>query len=209
MGTLDCNCPIPSALADVPYNPCADAFGKVGRMVFQRLDDTTNIFETATNDISEEASWTPLTVAVDDTKVVVSPILEDVQFTEPAVLEDSENLDGAPIKIGSGPQPVEAMFRNPTAEQITALKALSCEPNLVVYFIDNNGKIKNRLISAGVNAGIKISPQTFIVTDPSRGGARVDQFKCKIQFTLPSNWFNTTINSIPEAGFDPLNDIKP
>jgi len=208
---LDCNCPTKTALDTVEYNPCFEQFGKDGRWAFQRLDDAGNAFVDAVNGIEEEASWTPLPDAVDDTKVVITPLLEEVTFNEPAKLEDSENLDGAAIVVGSGPQLVTAVVRNMTPDQMKALKALGCEVNLTLYRIDNNGKIMAREITdtPATYGGIKISPNTFIVLDPTRGGARVDQLKATIQFYLPANWYDTTKVIIPEAGFDPLTDIKP
>lgn len=210
MTLLDCNCPIPTAITTVPYNPCKDIFGKDGRWILQRLDDAGNAFVDAVNGIEEESSWTDLPDATDDTKVVITPLLEEVTFAEPAILEDSENLDGAPNVIGSGPQTVTAIVRNPTPAQLTALKSLGCESNLTFYRIDSSGRIMARTVSATPSyAGIKISPNTFIVRDPSRGGTRVDQPKAMIQFVLPAGWFDTTAVITPEAGFDPLTQILP
>lgn len=210
MTLLDCSCPIPAAIPTVPFDPCKDVFGKDGRWVFQRLDDSGNVFVDNINGIEQESSWTALTDAVDDTKVVVTPILEEATFAEPAILEDSENLDGAPIVIGSGPQIVTAIIRNITPAQMSALQALGCEPNITLYRVDANGRIMARIVAETPSyAGIKISPNTFIVRDPSRGGARVDQPKAMIQFALPAGWFKTTAVISPEAGFDPLTEIKP
>lgn len=211
---IDCNCPENESLETVPYNPCLQIFGKDGRWAFQRLDDAGNVFDgsnaTTPNGIESETSWTALPDAVDDTKVVITPILEDVNFPEPDTLDDSENLDGAPIRVGQGPQEVTAIIRNPTPAQLAALQQLSCESGtLTFYRVDSNGRFGARKIDVDKHAGIKISPQTLIVKDPSKGGGRVDQAKTMISFFLPAGWYKSFDVVQPEAGFDPLTEIKP
>lgn len=205
---LNCSCPLPGSLATIPYNPCVDLFGKDGRWIFQRRDDANNLFVNGSNGIELEASWSALPTASDNTKVVVSPLLEEVNFNDPDILEDSENLDGAAIAVGSGPQLVTAMVRNPTPAQYTALKALECEPNLSFYRIDDNSKIGARGVGSD-HAGIIISPNTFIIRDPSKGPTRGDQNKLMIQFYLRAGWYETFDVVTPAAGFDPLTEIRP
>ena len=147
--------------------------------------------------------------ATDGTKVVITPRLEEVNFNEPDDLDDSENLDGAPFAVGEGPQLVTAMIRNPSTDQYNALKSLECEDMLTFYRIDNNGKIMARGVNTADHAGIKISPDTFRVKTPGKGPGRVDREKMTISFYLPSGWFGTRKVVTPEAGFDPLTEIKP
>ena len=206
---IDCQCPEAAALDTIPYNPCANVIGKIGRMVFQRTDDANNTFVDGVNDITLEASWSALPDAADGTKVVVTPVLEDVNFNEPDILEDSENLDGAPIAVASGAQLVTAMFRNPTAAQLAALRKLKCSTELSVYFIGSNNKIGARLIGGTDHAGVKISVNTFIMREPSKAGTKADEFKAMIQFYLPEGWFDSFDIVVPEDGFTPIDEIRP
>jgi hypothetical protein len=208
---IDCQCPLPTALATSPTDPCKSVIGKIAKMFFQRLDDANNSFVEGTNGIALQTSWSALPAAADDTKIVITPELEDVIFAEPDILEDSENFDGAPIAIASGAQLVTAMFRNPTKEQLAALRALKCEPNLTVYFVDNNGKFLSREITDTPNitvAGVKISKGTFIMRDPAKAGTKADQFKAMIQFYLPEGWFDSANVTPSEDTFDPLTDLS-
>lgn len=212
MSKLNCDCESNSEIDTIPYDPCVNIFGKDGRWLFQRLDDTNNAFVNGVNGIEEESSWTALPDATNDTKVTVSPLLEDVTFNEPDVLEDSENLDGAPNAIASGAQLVTAMVRNPTPEQYEALKSLECESTLTFYRIDANGKFGARKIvdSPETHVGLKISPNTFIIRDPSRGGTKTDvPYKLMIQFYLAEGWFGSFDVVKSEDGFDPITEIKP
>lgn len=206
---LDCSCPSPTALVTVPNVTCVDVIGKIGKMFFQRLDDAGNTFVNGVNGIEEATSWAGLPDAVDDTKVIVTPVLEDVEFVEPDILTEGENLDGAPITIDSGPATITAMIRNPTKEMMAGLRALGCERNLTVYFVDALGKIVARQVNTDDHAGFIISPDTFVVRDPAKGTTRADQFKLMIQFSLPAGWFELADTTVPEAGFNPLVDVIP
>lgn len=205
---LDCTCPLPTALTTVPYARNCAVFGKDARWAFQRRDDANNLFVDATNDIETEASWTALPDAVDGTKVVITPLLEEVDFPEPDILEDSENFDGAPFAVTAGPQKVSGVMRNPSAAQVAALRVLACEENLTLYRIDANGNFGARLVGSD-HLGIIISPGTFVLRGPYRGTGRVDVYKVRIEFYLPYNWYDTFDIVAPAAGFDPLTEIAP
>lgn len=205
---VPCGCPA-SVLDTVPYNPCFKNFGKDGRWAFQILDDTNNTFVNGTNGIEEEGSWSPLTVAVNDTKVVVTPLLEEVNFPAPGKLERSENLDGAPISVASEPQLVTAVMSNITPAQYDALRNLKCrDRELSFYRIDNNSQIGARLIGSN-HAGIRISPRTFQVLSPSKGPGRGDELLVQIEFYLADGWYSDFDVVTPETGFDPLTEIRP
>lgn len=207
---LDCTCPEATALTAIP-DDCALLFGKDAKWILQRLDDTNNEFVNGVNGIEEETSWSALPTAVDDTKVVITPTLENVNFNEEDKLEDSENIDGAAFAVGAGPQLVTAEMRNLTKDQYNALKDLECEKNLTFYRIDNKGNFGARetVDTPATHAGIKISPSTFVVKDPAKGPARVDQSKVMIEFFLPQDWYSSFVKVAPEAGFDPLTEITP
>jgi hypothetical protein len=206
MSRIDCDCPPAAALSSVSANSCGISLGKIGKIIIQQLDDTGNLFENATNGIELESSWSALPDALDSTKVVVTPILEEVVFNEPETLEDSENLDGAPIAVAEGTTLVTAMIRNPAPADVAALRDAECFENLTVYFVDNNGNFLARQIGSD-HVGIKISRETFLVKSPSRDAARVSKFRTMIQFHLPAEWFDTVAKIAPEAGFDPLTEI--
>jgi hypothetical protein len=204
---LENTCPTPSSLTTIAYNACRLLFGKDTRFFFQRLDDSANKFLTASNGIELKASWDTFTAASDTTKYIVSPLLEEVDFPEPEALEDSENEDGAPIYVGSGPQKVTAIVRNPTAAEKTNLRKLAEEQNLTVVRCDNKGNFGCRLIGSD-HAGIKISSGTFGVKGAYKTGtSRTDQNKLKIEFYLPEDWFDGFAVVAPASGFDPLTEI--
>jgi len=206
---LDCDCGT-TVLDTVDYNPCKVLFGKDQRWIFQKKDDANNVFVNGANGIEEESSWSALPDASNDTKVVVTPILEEAVFNEGDKLEDGENPDGAPNAVAAGPQLVTGMIRNITPDQFEQLEKLKCfDEELTFYRLDKNGKIGAKLSGSADHVGIPISPNTFLIRDPSRGGTRVDQYKAIIEFYLPAGWYKKFAVVSPEDGFDPLSEIKP
>lgn len=206
---LNTDCP-KTVLDTIDYKPCVPVFGKDTVFIFQAYDDANNTFVDGVNGIETESSWTALPDAVDDTKVVITPRLEEVNFNDSDDLDDSENEDGAPFAVGSGPQQVTAMIRNPSAAQYSALKSLMDDyRDISLYRVDNNGKIGSRLIGSADHAGIRISRNTFRVKNPTKGPGRVDMTKVMIQFYLPDGWFSSFDVTTPATGFDPLTEIKP
>jgi len=208
---LDCDeCPKP-AIDTVPFDACRLLLGKDAKFVFQRLDDANNTFLNASNGIELKTSWDPLPTAIGGTKVSITPFLEDVNFNEQDTVEDGENFDGAANVVAVGPQLVTAIIRNPTPEEMDALETLFCEQGTISFYrLLANGNIGARkLTGTSDHAGIAISRNTFVVKDPSKGGTIADANKLMLQFQLPAGWFRDFEMVTPEAGFNPLADIKP
>ena len=102
-----CPCPAAAALPDVPNVICAETFGQIQKVAFQRLrkdDGTKNSFTTALP-ITAKASWTPKLTAEDSTKIVVSPYIQ-APTNEPGAARTfgggNETLGGVEEIIGHG-----------------------------------------------------------------------------------------------------------
>lgn len=199
-----CSCTAPAALQTIPDGSARCVPSKIAKAYFQR-DISSNYF--TGNSIIQEASWTGLTAATDDTKIVVSPNLEVVEFAEPDFRTDSENFDGAEILTASNPVSVTHTIRNPSKEQYDALRQLGCEDALMVYFVDANNNFFVREVSSGTHAGFPISPNTFGAKAPFRGGELGDNFKTMVQYALSSAWYADAVQLTPETGFFPRTEI--
>jgi len=199
-----CACPAPAALTTITDTLNCDIPGKIAKFIIQR-NLASNDFPT----IELEASWAGLPDAADDTKVVISPFVENFVFPDADLLKEGENFDGAENVVATAPQTLTTMIRNISNVQYASLRDLMCERDLAVYFIDDDNKFFVREVSSSVHNGFKISPQTFGVSDPAREGGKVDQFKCKVEFTLPGGWFVDAVKVAPEADFFPLSEIVP
>lgn len=199
--------PCNPVLTTIPQDECYDLFSKDDIWAFQARDDANNTFVNGVNGIEEETSWSGLPDAVDTTKVVITPSLEEVTISEGNDLEDSENSDGAPFAVGENPQMFSAIIRNPTAGQYAALKELEKKKNITFYRFDSQGRIGSRQIGSD-HAGIIISSGTMRVKSPFREGTQ-DQIpmKLRISFYVKPEWFSSFDVVTPEDGFDPLTEI--
>ena len=65
-------------MPDIPAVKCAESFGQIQKVAFQRLtkDDGSKNSFTTENAITLLASWTPFLSAANSTKIVVSPYIQ-------------------------------------------------------------------------------------------------------------------------------------
>jgi hypothetical protein len=201
--------PKPASLSSMGFDTPNVNFKKDARFLFQRLNDTTNTFLTASTGIELAASWSALPDATDGTKVTTSPRCFDVQWNETDKLENGEGVEGAPYLVGHSPQMVRAMFKNIPAVDYAALKEMESErTNLSFYRIDNAGLIGSRAVTLG-HAGIKIIDNTFAVKNPSRSGSSADIiYDCFIEFYVEQDYYKDFVITSPASDFNPLYDIK-
>lgn len=201
-----CSCTAPAALTTISTTKNTCNPSKFAKLLIVR-NLTANHFGSG-SPIEEEASWSGLLSASDDTKVVAIQTIEAPELAEPTILEEGENPDGAPIREGSGPQEFTAMVRYPSKEQQAAIDDLSCEDDLAVIFVDKNGHFYCRSVDANTEFGFPISKGTFVFSDPVStvvGGAMV--LKSKLSFFLKSGWSQEAKKVVPESTFYPLTEL--
>lgn len=127
-----CKCPAGASLPDVPAITCSESFGQVQKVAFQRLmkDDGNKNSFTSEKAITALASWTPLFVAKDSTKVVVSPYIQAPTAEAGAARTfggGNETLGGVEEIIGREPTTFTGVIRKAPQEVIKALKKIQCE----------------------------------------------------------------------------------
>ncbi len=145
--SLICDCPLGAAIGDIPISACPETIGQIQKVVFQRVYSsgaTKNTLNASTANPNVLATWTPLLAAVDGTKVVQSPYLQNPVFTpggKKAYGENSnETLGGTGVLIGRDPTQFTANLLNCSQGTVKALKDYQCE-TIGVYLIDDNGRI--------------------------------------------------------------------
>ena len=210
-----CDCPDNEVLATVDPNACKEKHTKIARIIFQEEDDVNNEFVSGVNPIDVGDSWlTPnLCDAVDTTKVTVTMNLSEATLAEVDVIEGTENLDGAPTADGITPQLFTAMIEDPSPAVVGALNSLFCKSNLTCYIVYRDNYIQARSWDGGVaiprHAGLRISPDTFIGSEPSREAAKGSKFVYKFQFRLEEGYYQNSEFVQAETGFNYGTDIKP
>lgn len=209
-----CKCPAAAALPNIPDFTCAESFGQIQKVAFQRLYKSAggkNSF-TTTADIGKKESWTPLLSAGDDTKVVVSPYIQapTAEAGAPRTFGGgNETLGGIEEIIGREPTPFTAVMRKMPQSLIKALKDLQCESesqNLGVYLFDENGAIGALRDPKETTTYYPIPIRSLFIGDKTLGGFEAPDSNA-IQWAFLPNWSDDLAIIVPE-NFNPLTDLK-
>lgn len=209
-----CKCPAAAALPNIPNFTCAESFGQIQKVAFQRLYKSTgekNSF-TTTAGIGKKASWTPLLSADDDTKVVLTPYVQAPTAEAGAARTfggGNETLGGIEEVIGREPTPFTAVLRRIPQNIIKALKQLQCESdsqNLGVYLFDENGAIGALQDPTKATTLYPIPIRSLFIGDKTLGGFETPDSNA-IQWSFLPNWSDDLAIIVPED-FNPLTDLK-
>lgn len=200
-------------MPDVPAITCAETFGQIQKVAFQRLtkaDGSKNSFASAAA-ITLLASWTPKLSAADDTKIVVSPYIQAPTAEAGAARTfggGNETLGGVEDIIGREPTPFTGVIRKAPQSVIKALKEMQCESwsdNLGIFLFDENGAIG--AIEDGTTAGTyyPIPIRSLFIGDKTLGGLEAPDSNA-IQWSFLPNWSDDLAIIAPD--FNPLTDLK-
>lgn len=209
-----CKCPAAIALPNIPNFTCAESFGQIQKVAFQRLlkDDGNKNSFTSEKAITALASWASLLSADDDTKVVVSPYIQapTAEAGAPRTFGGgNETLGGIEEIIGREPTPFTAVMRKMPQSLIKALKDLQCESdsqNLGVYLFDENGTIGALQDPAIATTHYPIPIRSLFIGDKTLGGFEAPDSNA-IQWAFLPNWSDDLAIIVPEK-FNPLTDLK-
>ena len=201
-----CKCPAAAALPNIPNFTCAESFGQIQKVAFQRLYKSTggkNSF-TTTAGIGKKASWTPLLSADDDTKVVLTPYVQAPTAEAGAARTfggGNETLGGIEEVIGREPTPFTAVLRRVPQKIIKALKQLQC-----VYLFDENGNIGALQDETTATTYYPIPIRSLFFSDKTLGGLEAPDSN-NVQWSFLPNWSDDLVIVAPED-FNPLTDLR-
>ena len=212
-----CSCPAAAALTTIPAVTCAENFGQIQKVAFQRLrkaDGTKNSFTTgATTAIDKKAAWTAAMAAADGGKVVVSPYIQ-APTAEPGGARTfgggNDTLGGVEIVIGREATAFTGVMRSVPQSVIKAMKALQCEAmadNLGVFLFDENGAIAAIQDATTATTYYPIPIRSLFISDKGFGGLESPDSN-NIQWAFPPNYSDQLAIAIP-SDFNPLTDLVP
>lgn len=209
-----CKCPAAAALPNIPNFTCAESFGQIQKVAFQRLYKSTGGKNSFTTDagIGKLASWSPLLAAEDDTKIVISPYIQapTAEAGAPRTFGGgNETLGGIEEIIGREPTPFTGVIRKMPQSLIKALKELQCESdsqNLGVYLFDENGSIGALQDPTTTTTYYPIPIRSLFVGDKTLGGLEAPDSNA-VQWSFLPNWSDDLAILTPED-FNPLTDLK-
>lgn len=202
-------CPLPAAIADLTPVTCQEHFGQITKIVFQRIG-TPFPDEGGVGGIGLLASWTPLKIAADSTKVQVAPFQENfvIPISEPIEEggDDNSTTFGVSVILGNGQIKAEGGYRGIGATSLLELKQFVSESavygQLGVYLINEHGKIiANNL------TGTEFSPfpvSGYYISSIGSEGFNTHN-KVKFSFNMRANW-SDKFKIITPADFD-ANDL--
>lgn len=209
-----CKCPAAAALPNIPNFTCAESFGQIQKVAFQRLSKSTGEKNSFTTDaaIGKLASWSPLLAAKDDIKVVVSPYIQapTAEAGAPRTFGGgNETLGGIEEIIGREPTPFTGVLRKMPQSIIRALKELQCESdsqNLGIFLFDENGAIGALQDPDTETTYYPIPIRSLFIGDKTLGGFEAPDNNA-IQWSFLPNWSDDLAIVVPED-FNPLTDLK-
>lgn len=208
---LTCACPAATALTTIPAVTCAENFGQIQKVAFQRLttSGTKNGFTTS-NKITALASWTAAMALSTSGKIVVSPYIQAPTSEAGAARTfggGNETLGGVEEVIGAEPTTFSAVLRGVPQSTIKIIKELMCEAkagNLGVYLFDENGKIE-AIKGSGADDWFPIPIRALFISDKTHGGLEAPDSN-NISWSFTPNWSDDLAIATP-ADFNPLTDL--
>ena len=211
---MTCPCPANAALTTIPAQGCAESFGQIQKVAFQRLNSAGNKNSfTTTNSIKMLASWTTLMAAADSTKVVVSPYIQ-APTTEAGAARTfgggNETLGGVETVIGREPTTFTGVIRAVQQSIIKVMKELQCEAiadNLGVYLFDENGNICCLQDPTTATTYYPIPIRSLFIGDKNFGGLEAPDDNAISWSFLPN--YSDQLVIVSPTDFNPLTDLVP
>lgn len=207
-----CTCPAATALTTIPAVTCAESFGQIQKVAFQRLtaSGSKNKFDSLAS-ILLKASWSALLTANDSTKIVVSPYIQapTAEAGEARTFGGgNETLGGVEEVIGRNPTPFSGVLRKIPQSIVKIMKELQCESysdNLGVYLFDENGAIGAIQDGTTPTTFYPIPIRALFIGDKTLGGLEAPDSNT-ISWSFLPNWSDNLSIQMP-TDFNPLTDL--
>ena len=213
--SLICQCPAAAAITTIPNVACAENFGQIQKVAFQRLRkaDGTRNSVTATAAITAKASWTALLAAADGSKIVVSPYINapadsggDARMSSGG----NDDLGGIAQVLGGNPVQFDGQLRAIPQSVIKIMKELQCEAqagNLGVFLFDENGKIEALQDQTTATTYYPIPIRGLFIGSKIHGNFDAKDMNA-IQWSYPDN-YSDDLKIVTPTDFNPLTDLVP
>ena len=202
-----CQCPAGESIPSIPNATCPQDFGQIQKIIFQRIftSGTTKNSMTKAN-AATLSSWTALFSANDGTKAVITPYVEAPTPDGGDAITyggGNDTIGGMTKVIGVNPTNMTFALRQIVQSIAKGLKALMCEMNMGVYFVNGDGQIMGKELSKDNFGPIPI--QTLFVGDLHLNGLETPDENA-LSFSLPANWSDDIVIITP-TDFNPLTDL--
>lgn len=205
-----CSCPAAASIPTIGQMECAQDFGQIQKIAFQRIysaGTTRNSF-TSTADIKLLASWQALLTSTSGTKVAVTPYVENPTPDGGDAITyggGNDTLGGVTKVIGRNPVNMTFALRQFPQSIIKALKELQCEVGLGVYLFNANGQILAQQDPETATTYYPIPIQSLFVGDLMLNGLETPDENA-LSFSFAPN-YSDNIAVVTPTDFNPLLDL--
>lgn len=145
-------CPPPANLAAIPATACPIKFDQIQKIAFGRKNPTTPRFDATDKLITDQAIWSTLVAATDNTKIVISPYVSSLVIPATEAVKqggnDNSTLNGVSEVMGGQMGSVTFTLKNVSAKTAEGLRKLASETmlqpgetNIVGYFLATENNI--------------------------------------------------------------------
>ena len=210
-----CTCPAAAALTSISKITCAQDFGQIQKMAFQRIYSTgttrNSFVGTGTPlapTITTLAAWQALLTATNGTKVVVTPYVENPTPDGGDAITfggGNQTLGGIVKTIGRNPINMSFDLRQFPQSVIKEMKALMCELELGVYLFNADGKIAAIQDPTTPTTYYPIPIRNLFVGDLMLNGLETPDSNA-LSFSFPPD-YSDDLAIVTPTDFNPLLDL--
>lgn len=207
---LNCGCPAGAHLTDLTIPECKESMGQIQKIAFQRIFSATPGVKNsvAYADADAKATYTALFTSSTNTKLVVSPYIQNPAL-EPGAARTfgggNQTLGGIELIVGREPSKFSGSMYQESQAVIATLKNYMCE-NVGIFLVDENGNIGGLVDS--IDSPTKFYPipiGKLFIGDKKFGGIEEPDSNV-IECSFFPNWSDLFAVVKPETGFNPLTD---
>ena len=210
-----CTCPAAAALTSISKITCAQDFGQIQKMAFQRIYSTgttrNSFVGTGTPlapTITTLAAWQALLTATNGTKIVVTPYVENPTPDGGDAITfggGNQTLGGIVKTIGRNPINMSFDLRQFPQSVIKEMKALMCELELGVYLFNADGKIAAIQDQTTPTTYYPIPIRNLFVGDLMLNGLETPDSNA-LSFSFPPD-YSDDLAIVTPTDFNPLLDL--
>ena len=210
-----CTCPAATALTSISKVTCAQDFGQIQKLAFQRIyssGTTRNSFVGSGTPLAPTittlAAWQALLTAANGTKVVVTPYVENPTPDGGDAITfggGNQTLGGIVKTIGRNPINMTFDLRQLPQNIIKEMKALMCEVELGVYLFNADGKIAAIQDATTPTTYYPIPIRNLFVGDLMLNGLETPDSNT-LSFAFPPD-YSDNLAVVTPTDFNPLLDL--
>lgn len=210
-----CTCPAATALTSISKMECADDFGQIQKIAFQRIYSTgttkNSFVGTGTPlapTITTLAAWQAFLTAAAGTKIVVTPFVEAPTSDGGDAITfggGNDTLGGVVKNIGRNPINMTFALRQYPQSIIKQMKALECEVGLGVYLFNDKGQILAKQDATTPTTYYPIPIQSLFVGDLKLNGLETPD-QNDLSFSFAPN-YSDDVAIVTPTDFNPLIDL--